>query len=246
MIDNATGDNSVAIVVAQFENVSLIASAENLGYGRAINKAVLDAKVSSEWILITNPDTEFTPGAIDALVAGAESNSGVGSAGPRIVNDDGTIYPSARALPSLTNGIGHALFERIWPANPWTRAYQRAQIAQTALTPTPTGWLSGACVLVRREAFEKFGGFDSQFFMYFETSTSATGSAKPATRTSSSPTRSSPTSAANQPKTTPHACAQNTTAAPTPTWPNATTLVPLAAPRRAPRRPRRPQRARGL
>ena len=85
--------------------------------------------------------------------------------GPRIVERDGTNYPSARAVPTVATGIGHALFSSIWPSNPWSRAY-RNETDMT--TQRPAGWLSGSCLLVRWEAFEAIGGFDERYFMYLE------------------------------------------------------------------------------
>jgi N-acetylglucosaminyl-diphospho-decaprenol L-rhamnosyltransferase len=170
VIDNATLNSSVVTVVKQFDEVKLISGTENLGYGCAVNRAVREGNVSTDWILVTNPDTEFQPHAIDNLVTAAESVPLVGSAGPRIFGSDGSIYPSARAIPSLRNGLGHAVFSRVWPKNPWSEAYLRARISSdsSATDLIHTGWLSGACVLVRREAFENIGGFDPRFFMYFE------------------------------------------------------------------------------
>jgi N-acetylglucosaminyl-diphospho-decaprenol L-rhamnosyltransferase len=76
------------------------------------------------------------------------------------------VYPSARALPSLRTGIGHALFANIWLGNPWTRAYRRDSSSDPVRRDA--GWLSGACVLVRKSAFDELGGFDDGYFMYFE------------------------------------------------------------------------------
>jgi N-acetylglucosaminyl-diphospho-decaprenol L-rhamnosyltransferase len=78
---------------------------------------------------------------------------------------DGAIYPSARALPSLGRGIGHALFGWWWPSNPWTASYRRERGEPRE---GPAEWLSGSCMLVRREAFDAVGGFDPSYFMYFE------------------------------------------------------------------------------
>ncbi|CAN5127441.1 glycosyltransferase family 2 protein [soil metagenome] len=149
--------------------LALLEPGANLGYGGAVNFAAARLDETVEWILITNPDVVFTPGSIDALLAVASSDERIGMAGPRITNDDGSIYPSARDLPSLTVGAGHAVLHRIWPGNPWSKRYLRADKSHSAAdTPVQSGWLSGACMLVRRAAFDQAGGFDDRFFMYFE------------------------------------------------------------------------------
>ena len=138
----------------------------NDGYGAGMNAGVAALQPSVEWLLVSNPDVVLEAGAIDALVRTGDEDETIGSVGPAILNADGSIYPSARAVPSLRTGVGHALFTNFWPANPWTTAYRN----DTEADPTrrDTGWLSGACVLVRRSTFEELGGFDPGYFMYFE------------------------------------------------------------------------------
>ncbi|MDI2099395.1 glycosyltransferase family 2 protein [Ruicaihuangia caeni] len=138
----------------------------NPGYGGAINRAVTELPGSVEWMLISNPDVLLEPGAIDALVEVGDTDPSIGAVGPAILNEDGTIYPSARRIPSLRNGVGHALFVNVWPGNRWSRAYLDAPDADSA--QRDAGWLSGACVLVRRSVFDSIGGFDDGYFMYFE------------------------------------------------------------------------------
>lgn len=99
--------------------------------------------------------------AVGSAVAGA-----VGSLGPRLENPDGSAYPSGRTLPSLWRGAGHALFGKIWPANPWTRAYHGR--GYQASETTEVDWISGACVLVPRQAWQAVGGFSEDYFMFFE------------------------------------------------------------------------------
>lgn len=147
----------------------LLRTGGNLGYGTAINRAVTAIaqqphKYRQDFVVIVNPDVEFSAGSIDHLLAAAERHPQGGAFGPLIREDDGSVYPSARNIPLLLPGIGHALFSRIWPTNPWTAAYMRSE----DVSERTAGWLSGACLLVRRDAFDRIGGFDEGYFMYME------------------------------------------------------------------------------
>lgn len=169
VVDNDTTDDSIRDVVAKAPGVVLHQTGENLGYGGAVNYGAARLGPEIEWILVTNPDTVFLPGSIDTLYAAATADDRIGSVGPRILDTDGSIYPSARALPSLRTGVGHAVFAHLWPGNPWSAAYRQSeQVAQLEHGTMSAGWLSGACVMVRRTAFEQIGGFDQRYFMYFE------------------------------------------------------------------------------
>jgi N-acetylglucosaminyl-diphospho-decaprenol L-rhamnosyltransferase len=116
-------------------------------------------------LLVCNPDSELNATAVNALV-NAVSDRTVGVAGPRIYNEDGSVYPSARAIPSIRNGVGHALFANIWLTNPWTKSYLSEAHLQNSTVPT--GWVSGACLAIRRDLFTQVVGFDDKYFMYFE------------------------------------------------------------------------------
>lgn len=137
----------------------------NLGYGGAINEAVRGLPGHIEWVMITNPDVVFHAGAIDRMLEAGAATPDIGAVGPVVRNEDGTVYPSARAVPGFRVGSGHALFSNVWPTNPWTRRYHAASSTDSE---RDAGWLSGSCVLVRRAAFDEVGGFDEGFFMYFE------------------------------------------------------------------------------
>jgi N-acetylglucosaminyl-diphospho-decaprenol L-rhamnosyltransferase len=138
----------------------------NVGYGSAVNAAARDLPTTVEWILVVNPDVVLAPGSIDELVAAGDSDALIGAVGPKTLTTDGAVYPSARAVPSLRTGVGHALFANLWLDNPWSRAYRQDTTAEPVRRDA--GWLSGSCVLVRRSLFEQLGGFDEGYFMYFE------------------------------------------------------------------------------
>lgn len=163
--DNRPDDDEVRALV-ESAGAQYLAMPSNLGYGAAVNAAAGALPRSVEWVLISNPDVELSPGSLDRLVELGDSDSTVASVGPATFNADGTLYPSAREIPSLGMGIGHALFFGIWPSNPWSRRYRND--TEPATEPRDVGWLSGSCLLVRRSAFDELGGFDPGYFMYFE------------------------------------------------------------------------------
>jgi N-acetylglucosaminyl-diphospho-decaprenol L-rhamnosyltransferase len=150
---------------AERENVTLLRTGGNLGYGAAANRGVASFGPSVEWVVVANPDMEWCDGSLDVLLEAAGRWPRGGAFGPLIKNPDSSVYPSARLLPSLGKGIGHAVLGRVWPSNPWTRAYKQSS---ETVAERVAGWLSGSCLLLRREAFESVNGFDSRYFMYFE------------------------------------------------------------------------------
>ena len=164
LADNGSTDGSVE-TAARRPGVKLIRTGGNLGYGSAANVGVRALDPAIDWVVITNPDIVFASRAIDLLLEGAARHPASGAFGPLITTPDGVVYPSARNLPSVSAGVGHALFGWWWPTNPWTRRY-RLDAQEPA--ERVAGWLSGSCLLVRRRAFDQVDGFDPSYFMYFE------------------------------------------------------------------------------
>ncbi len=163
IVDNSPKLDAGTGAAGERPEARLLRPGRNLGYGSAVNRGAAGA--GAPWLVISNADIAFQPGALDELIAAARRWPGGGAFGPGITNPDGALYPSARDLPSLGRGIGHALFGWCWPTNPWTASYRRERGAPREMT---AGWLSGSCQLLRREAFEAVGGFDESYFMFME------------------------------------------------------------------------------
>ncbi|GAB3616052.1 glycosyltransferase family 2 protein [Okibacterium endophyticum] len=163
--DNQSDDWDQIVEVSRRFEASPIQLGRNAGYGAAANAGVKRLSHECDFILVSNPDVSLHRGAIKELVEYAVSDPAAGAVGPKIVDQAGEVYPSARRQPSLFVGAAHALFVSAWPTNPWTKRYHNHSDDSS---PREVEWLSGACLLLRRQSFESVNGFDEAFFMYFE------------------------------------------------------------------------------
>lgn len=163
VVDNASGDDSVQKIRDRFPNVQVVESAENLGFGPANNVGFAHARGSH--LLLLNSDAFVQPGAVAALVAYLRSHPTVGVVGPRLLNADGSTQRSCFRYP--TPGLAwleNLGISRLFPPRSRWGDYRRWAHDQQG----PVEWAVGACLLVRREAYEQVGGFDPRFFMYAE------------------------------------------------------------------------------
>ena len=164
LADNGSTDGTPQAAVERYPNVRLFDTGANLGYGTAVNRAVAQLD-DDDWMIVANPDVQWGPGSIDALLSAAVRWPRAGALGPLVRDPDGSVYPSARHLPSLVRGSMHAVLGPLWKRNPWTTAYRQERFEPTE---RPVGWLAGSCLLVRRSAFSQIGGCDERYFMYME------------------------------------------------------------------------------
>jgi GT2 family glycosyltransferase len=140
---------------------------ENLGYGGGCNKGATFAK--GKYLLFLNPDTEVLPGALERMVAFMEENPEVGVLGPRLyTNRNKDKQLSFSRFPGLWTGVfSFSPIRSIWPNNPGWHKYSYLNLVDTK-TPLEVEAVSGAALMVRRNIFEQVGGFDRNFFLFFE------------------------------------------------------------------------------
>jgi N-acetylglucosaminyl-diphospho-decaprenol L-rhamnosyltransferase len=163
--DNDSHDGSQSALAGADPEASFLSTGGNLGFGRAANRGA--AGVGSDYVLVCNPDLTVDPDAVDLLAEVLDRDPGVAVVGPRIVDPDGTTYPSPRAFPGLLDAVGHAFLGYVAPRNRFTRRYRLLDVDRDVASDD-VDWVSGSCFLVRRRAWDALGGFDEGYFMYAE------------------------------------------------------------------------------
>jgi len=168
VVDNASQDGSAAIAQEFAPAVTLVSNTANIGFGRAVNQALAQAR--APFVLIMNPDCRLEPGAMAALEGEMSRQPQCAIAGPRILDPDGSVQGSARGDPDMFTGFfgRSTALRRLLP---WLPAARRNVLDVTVPAGAPSlavDWVSGACVLARREALLAEHGFDERYFLYWE------------------------------------------------------------------------------
>jgi GT2 family glycosyltransferase len=167
VVDNHSIDGSTH-VVGRWPRVVLLRNSTNVGFGAAVNQGAL-AVPGTAPLLLLNPDCELTAGAVDALQRELEAHLDCAVAAPMVLNDDGSVQGSIRGDPTLLTGLfgRTGLLTRLLPGAPV--AQRNVPTRDPLETDSRTGdWVSGACMLIRRDAFDRVNGFDERYFLYWE------------------------------------------------------------------------------
>lgn len=171
--DNASGDDSVSVLQSAIEDnhwsswVKLVPLDHNGGFAYGNNQAIRPALKSQDppqYVLLLNPDTIARPGAVMALLEFLESRPDVGIAGARLEFPDGTPQATACRFPSMLGEIENTVRLGVVTRllDKWVMAPPVPREAR------PVDWVSGACLIARRDVFEQVGLMDEGYFMYYE------------------------------------------------------------------------------
>lgn len=163
LIDNGSGDRSLESIRGQFPEVICIETGENLGFARANNLGISNAR--GNFILLLNSDTEILDNSLDRLLEHLLANPAAGAVGPRQLDAKGKLQLSWGSFPTFISEIYRKLIHQRLSLNDLAiRDYLEEKYAGS----TGVGWVSGSCLLARKKALTDAGFFDGHYFMYFE------------------------------------------------------------------------------
>ncbi len=166
VVDNGSSDGTSAMIREFFPKVCLIENQVNAGFSHAVNQGLREAK--GRYLLWLNPDSELLDSGVWELIDYLEKNPKVGILGPLIQNPDGKVQFSCRSFPNHFTSVfnRYSILTKIFPKNPWSKNYLHTDWDRTKIHDVD--WVSGACLLHRRELLQDVGYLDERFFMYCE------------------------------------------------------------------------------
>jgi N-acetylglucosaminyl-diphospho-decaprenol L-rhamnosyltransferase len=165
VVDNS-GTARASGTLDAWPDVRLIEAGGNVGFAHACNLGMAAAR--GRHLLLLNPDTVAHPGAVATLSRYLDASAEAGAVAARLRNPDGTLQYSCRRFPrpfSIFFGR-YALLTRWFPRNPVSSDY--LYLEWDHATTRPVDWVSGACLMVRREVFDQVGGLDDGYFLFVE------------------------------------------------------------------------------
>jgi len=163
--DNGSTDGSIDFIREQFPKVRLIENGRNLRFAKGNNVGIRASM--GEYVLILNPDTIIHEGALDGLIAFADKHPEAGAFGCRVLNADGSYQGSIWPFPTPRSEWIRALGLRpLGYLSEWF--HPGAYVRWKGETERAVGYPAGCCLLVRNDLLKRLGGFDEQFFYYYE------------------------------------------------------------------------------
>ena len=163
VVDNASHDGTPALLRRGWPEVRVIEAGGNLGFAAANNIGIRAS--AGEFVLLLNPDTVVNRDALDRLVAALTDNPTAAVAGPRIVDGTGRAELS---FGPMISPLGELRQKLLVVGNDRGLPMIVRWVDRLTRRPRTVDWVSGACLLARRQDIEAAGLFDERFFMYIE------------------------------------------------------------------------------
>lgn len=166
VVDNASVDGSVQYIRKRFPEITLIANAENLGFGRANNVAL--QKVQGKFVVLINPDTVTQEDTFDKLLEFFEQQQDAGAATCKIINPDGSFSVDCRhSIPTPSIAFWKVIgLSKLFPRSKIFARYNLTYLDPDKTYPVPA--ISGSFMMIKKEVLDQVGLFDERFFMYCE------------------------------------------------------------------------------
>jgi len=164
VVDNASKDETIAVISDRFPSTELRACKSNLGFAAATNLAA--SRGRAEFLLVVNPDVSLERDTVSTLAEVLRSRPEIGITGCRLLRPDGSEdHAARRSFPTPVSAVGHFTgLSRKRRAPESLKAY----LAPGASEGGAVDAVNGALMLVRRDWFERIGGFDESYWMYME------------------------------------------------------------------------------
>jgi GT2 family glycosyltransferase len=162
IVDNASSDGTAEIVRERFPLVTLIQNQKNIGFAAAVNQGV--AASTGNVLLLLNPDMEMSDDSLDTSISFLAQHPEIDILGCKLLNVDGTLQESCERFPSIAGNIFESFF--LYHILRHSNLYRLRGFDYNTLREVDVIW--GAFMLMRRQVFEKVGGFDEGYFMYAE------------------------------------------------------------------------------
>lgn len=164
VIDNASADDSVAMIRSEFPEVRLFKNDANLGYAKGVNQGLKLAR--GRFLMLLGSDTEVRPRTIEAMARFLEEHADVGAVAPRLVYPDGRPQRSCMRFPNLETALWYDTFLELWkPENDVLRSYFYKDWNHEGSREVDQP--PGTCLLVRREVVEAVGPMDRKLWLLF-------------------------------------------------------------------------------
>jgi len=166
IVDNASSDGSKEMIKERFPGVVLIENEDNVGFARANNQILAEAK--GDYYLLLNTDTIVPSGSIRGLLEFMEKNPKAAAAGPKLRNAEGVVERPLKPLPTLAGELRYCLVNHFYPLGSLCRSLFSSDKFRFPSKPARAEVLSAACLIIRKDVLDNVGRLSEEYFLFSE------------------------------------------------------------------------------